>query len=126
MVNVNLDTGVILDTFLANFDREGVEDGRFYDWIPDVKAKQFQGFDEKCTPRSLNGRCTDAHQVVSNNASAFATAQAASDVHKARCNAAGIVYKEQQDFHVGHDGGYMIQYSSPILTRMLSTFFIST
>ena len=94
---MNLDTGVTIDTFLANFDREGVGYGRFY---PEVEAKQFQGFDEKCKPRSLNGRLTDAHQVLSNNASAFATTQAASDVHKARCNVAGIVYTEQQDFHV--------------------------
>ena len=28
-VNVNLDTGVTVDTFPANFDREGVGDGRF-------------------------------------------------------------------------------------------------
>ena len=28
-VNVNLDTGVAVDTFLANFDREGAGDGQF-------------------------------------------------------------------------------------------------
>ena len=30
-VNANLDTGVTVDTFLANFDREGAGDGRFYE-----------------------------------------------------------------------------------------------
>ena len=42
----------------------------------------FKKFDEKCKRRSLNGRLTDAHQVVSNNASAFATAQTASEYTK--------------------------------------------
>ena len=37
-VNANLDTGATVDTFLSNFDREGVEDGRFNDWITHVKT----------------------------------------------------------------------------------------
>ena len=45
-VNVNLDTGITVDTLPANFDREGVGDGRFHDWIPEGEAKQFQGLDE--------------------------------------------------------------------------------
>ena len=64
-VNANLDTGVTVDTFLANFDRKGVGDGRFYDWITDVEARQFQGYDENGKPRSLNGSLADAHQVLS-------------------------------------------------------------
>ena len=45
-VNVNLDIGITVDTFPAKFDREGVGDGRFHDWIPEGEAKQFQGLDE--------------------------------------------------------------------------------
>ena len=107
-VNANLDTGATVDTFLANFDREGVGDGRFFDWITDVEARLLQGYDENGKPRSLDGRLTDTHQVLGSNASAFATAPSASDVHKVRCSAAEIAYKEQQDFYVEHDGGYMI------------------
>ena len=33
-VHLNLDTGVAVDTFPVNFDREGVGDGRFHDWDP--------------------------------------------------------------------------------------------
>ena len=73
---------------------------------------QFQGHNEKCQARSLNGRLADAHQVLGSNASAFAATQAASDVHEARCNAAETLSKEQQDFHVEYDGGYMIQIHS--------------
>ena len=97
-----------------NFDREGVGDGSFYDWIPDVEARQFEGFDEKGKPRSLNGRLTDTHQVLGSNASAFAKAQSVPDIHKVRCSAAKIAYKEQQDFSVGRDGGYMIPIHSKI------------
>ena len=51
--NENLDTGATVDTFLVNFDREGVEDGSSYDWIPDVEARQFQGFDEQVQTKIL-------------------------------------------------------------------------
>ena len=34
-VNTNLDTRAAVNTFLVNFDREGVGDGSFYDWIQD-------------------------------------------------------------------------------------------
>ena len=49
-VNVNLDTGVTVKHIPSEFDREGVGNGRSYDWIPEVEAKQCQGFDEKCKP----------------------------------------------------------------------------
>ena len=48
------------------------------------------------------------------NALVFAATQAASDVHKVRCNAAETVSKDQQDFHVEDDGGYMIQIHTKI------------
>ena len=60
-MNVNLYTRAAVDIFLVNFDREGVGDGIFYDWIPEVDTGQFQGFDEKCKPRFLNERLTNAH-----------------------------------------------------------------
>ena len=40
--------------------------------------------------------------------------QESSDVHTVRCNAAEIMSKEQQDFHVEYDGDYMIQIHSKI------------
>ena len=40
--------------------------------------------------------------------------QESSDVHKVRCDAAEIMSKEQQDFHVEYDGDYMIQIHSKI------------
>ena len=92
-VNSNLDTGATFNTFLVNFDREGAGDGSFYDWITDVEARQFPGFDEKGKPTSLKRRLTDAHQVLGSNASAFATAQAVPSTHKIRCSAAKIAYK---------------------------------
>ena len=55
-VNANLDTGAAVNAFLVNFDREGVGDGSFFDWIPDGEAWQFQGYDENSLPRSLNGK----------------------------------------------------------------------
>ena len=77
---------------------------KFYDWIQDGEAWQFQGFDENGLPRSLNGRLTDAHEVLCSTASASAPAS----------GAAGIAYKEQQDFYMGHIGGYMIPTHSKI------------
>ena len=67
-----------VDTFLVKSS---------YDWIPDGGAWQFQGYDENGLPTSLNGRLTDVHKVL--------------------CSAGEIACKEQQDFHVGHEGGYM-------------------
>ena len=60
--------------------------------------------------------------MFGSNALAFAATQAASDVHKVRCNAAETVSKEQQDFHVDYEGGYVIQIHSKIcqVTRNLS------
>ena len=94
-----------MNTFPLNFGPEGAGDGIFYrtasgDWIPDGEAWQFQGYDENGLPRSLNGRLTDAHEVLCSTASASAPAP--------ETGAAGIAYKEQQDFYVGHNGGYMI------------------
>ena len=100
-VNTNLDTGAAVNTFLG-----GVEDGSFYDWIPDGEAWQFQGYDESGLPRSLIGRLTDAHEVLCGTASASAPAPAS--------GAAGIACKEQQDFHVGQNGGHMIPTHSKI------------
>ena len=98
-VNENVDTGATVDTFPVNFDREGVGDGSSYDWISDVEARQFQGFDEKCKPRSLNERLTYAHRVLGSTAPAYAPAPASAAVE--------IACKEQQDLYEGHDGGYM-------------------
>ena len=109
----NLDSGATVDTFLANFDREGGGDGSSYDWITDVEASHFQGYDEKDKPRSLNGEPTE-----SSNASVFAIAPAASDEHKVRCSAAEIAYKEQQDFYVGHDGGSLSRFTLKTSQKM--------
>ena len=103
---MNLDTGAAVDTFPSNFGPEGMGDGSFYDWIPDGEAWQFQGYDENGLPRSLNGRITDAHQVLCSTASASAPTQAS--------GAAGIACKRRQDFHVRHNGGYMIPNHSKI------------
>ena len=75
-------------TFPVNYSPEGTGDGGFDDWIPVGEAWQFQGYDENVFPRSLNERLTDAHQVL--------------------CSAAEIACKEQQDFCLQQDGGYMI------------------
>ena len=93
-VEMNLDTGAAVNTFPLNCSPEGKGDGRFYDWIPDGEAWQFQGYDENGLPRSLSGRLKDAHQVL--------------------CSAAEIACKKQQYFFLGHDGGYMIPVSSNI------------
>ena len=113
-VTVDRDTRSAGNMFFVKFDREEVGHGSSYFWISGVEACQFQGYDKKCQTRSLNGRIADAHQVWSSNALAFAATQAASDVHKVRCNAAETVFKEQKDFDVGYDGGYMIQIHSKI------------
>ena len=61
--------------------------------------------------------------MLGSNALAFAATQAASDVHKVRCNDAELVSKEQQDFHVEYDGGdYMIQIHSKILSGNKKSF----
>ena len=89
-MNANLDTIATVNTFLVNFDREGVGDGSFYDWTPDGESRQFQGYEKKGKPRSLKERLTDARQVLGSNASAFAAAPAVPDVHKVRCSVAEI------------------------------------
>ena len=65
-----------------------------------AKLGHFQGYDENGLPRSLNGRLTDAHEVLGSNASASAPAPAS--------GGAEIACKQQQDFYLGHNGGYMI------------------
>ena len=110
-VKMNLDTGAALNTFPLNFGPEGAGDGRFYrtasgEWIPDGGAWQFQGYDENGLPRSLNGRLTEAYEVLGSAASASAPAPTS--------GAAGIACKEQQDFYVEHNGGDMIPTHSKI------------
>ena len=105
--NANLDTGATVNAFPVNFYREGVGDGSYYDWIPGGEAWQFQGYDENGLPRSLNGRLTDAHEVLCSIASASAPAPAS--------GAAVIGCKEQQDLYVGHNGGYMISIHSKLV-----------
>ena len=102
-VKMNLDTGAAVNTFPLNFGPDGAGDGRFHrtasgEWILDGGAWQFQGYDENGLLRSLNGRLTGAHKVL--------------------CSAADIECKEQQDFFVGHDGGYMIPIHSQIGQEM--------
>ena len=72
---------------------EGARDGRVYrtaggEWLLEGGAWQFQGYDENGLLRSLNGRLTGVHKVL--------------------CSDAEIACKGRQDFHLGHDGGYMI------------------
>ena len=97
-VKANLDTGATVDTFLANFDREGVGDGRFHVWITDVEARQFQGYDENGKPRSPNGRFRDAPQVLGGSASAvrqhLQQHRRLLMYTKVRCSAAEIAYRE--------------------------------
>ena len=85
-----------MNTFPLNFGPEGPGDGRFYrtasgEWIPDGGAWQFQQYDENGLLRSLNGRLIGV-----------------------LCSAAEMACKEQQDFYVEHDGGYMIPIHSNI------------
>ena len=82
-----------MNTFPLNFGPEGAGGGIFYrtacgDWIPEGDAWQLQGDDEHGLLRSLDGRLTGVHKVM--------------------CSAAEIACKGRQDFHFGHDGGYMI------------------
>ena len=100
---MNLDIGAAVHRLPLSFGPEGGGDGRFYrtasgDWIPDGGAQQIRGYDENGLLRSLNGRLTDAHKVL--------------------CSAAEIACKGQQDFCLGHDGGYMIPIHSKICQGM--------
>ena len=110
---MNLDTGVVADTLPPNFDREGIGDGSFYEWISDGEAWQFQGYDEKSFPRSLDGRLMDAYEVLNSSASASASAPAS--------RVAEIEGKEQ-DFYVKHKGVYMIPTHSKIGQEMRVQF----
>ena len=66
---MNQDTGAAVNTCPLNSGLDGAGDGRFCrnssgDWIPDGGAWQSLGHDENGLPTSLNGRLTDAHQVL--------------------------------------------------------------
>ena len=92
-MKMNLDTVAAVNTFPLNFGSEGAGDGRFYltasgEWILDGGTWQFQGYDENGLLRTLNGRLTGVHNEM--------------------CSAAEIACKGRQDFHFGHDDGYMI------------------
>ena len=67
---MSMDTRVAADTLPSNFDREGIGDRSFYDWIPDGEAWNFQGYDENGSPRALDGRLLDAYKVLNSIASA--------------------------------------------------------
>ena len=95
-VKLNLDTGAAVDTFPLSFGPDGAGGGRFYrtasgEWILDGGAWPFQRYDENGLPRSLSRMYT-----------------------KVLCSAAEIACKEQQDFYLGHDGGYVIPIHSTI------------
>ena len=65
-VKMNLYTRAAVNTFPSYFGPDGAGDGRFYrtasgEWIPDVGAWQFKGYDENGLLRSLNGRLTGVH-----------------------------------------------------------------
>ena len=88
-----------MNTFPLNFGPDGAGNVGFDrtvsgEWIPDGGAWQFHGYDENGLLGSLNGRLTGAHKVF--------------------CSAAEIACKGRQDFHLGHDGGYMIPIHSKI------------
>ena len=96
---MNLDAGAAVNTFPLNFGPDGAGDVGFDrtvsgEWIPDGGAWQCQGYDENGLLGSLNGRLTGVHKVF--------------------CSAAEIACKGRQDFHLGHDGGYMIPIHSKI------------
>ena len=91
---MNLDTGAAVNTVPLNLEVEKFYRNASGEWIPDGGAWQFQGYDENRLIRSLNGRLTGAHKVL--------------------CSAAEIACKGRQDFHLGHDGGYMIPIHSKI------------
>ena len=111
---MNLDTRVAVNA--SNFDREGIGDGNFHDWIPDGEAWQFQGYDEHGFPRSLDGRLMDAYELFNSTASASSSRAMPelAGVPKVLDSAAKIACKEQQDFYVKHNGGYMIPTHSKI------------
>ena len=79
-----------------------LSDCQWSEWIPDVGAGQFQGYDENGLLRFVNGRLTGVHKVL--------------------CRAAEIACKGRQDFNLGHDGGYMIPIHSKIGQGMKTHF----
>ena len=97
---MNLDTGAAVNTFPSNFGPEGIGDGSSYDWIPDGEAWHFQGYDENGLPRSLMEH-SRMHTMC------WAAPHQHLHQHQHQ-ELLGIACNEQQDFYVGHDGGYMI------------------
>ena len=99
-VKMNLDTRAAVATLPLNFAPDGAGDGRFYrtasgEWIPDGGwSLAIARIDENGLLRSLNGRLIGIHKVL--------------------CSAAEIACKGRQDFHMEHDGGYMIPIHSQI------------
>ena len=88
-----------MNTFPLNFGPDGAGNVGFDrtvsgEWIPDGGSWQCQGYDENGLLGSLNGRLTGVHKVF--------------------CSAAEIACKGRQDFHLRHDGGYMIPIHSKI------------
>ena len=96
---MNLGTGATVTSFPLNFGPEGAGDGRFYpaasgERIPDCGPCQFQGYDENGLLRSLNGKLVGGHRVL--------------------CSTAEIACRGRQDFHLGHDSGFVIPVKSKI------------
>ena len=106
----SLDARSMVNTLPSNFSPEGIGGGNFHDWIPHCEAWEFQGYDENGFPRSLDGTLMDAYEVLNSSASASASAQAS--------RVAGITCKEQQDFYVKHNDGYMVPTHSKIGQEM--------
>ena len=113
-VKTNLDTRSVVDTLPSNFSPEGIGDGNFHDWIPDGEAWQFRGYDENGFPRSPEGELMDAYELLNSSASGSASAPAS--------RVAGIACKEQRDFCVKHNGGYMILTRSKIWSGNENSF----
>ena len=113
-VKTNLDTRAVVNTLPSNFSPEGIGDGNFHDWIPDGEAWQFRGYDENGFPRSPEGRLMDAYELLNSSASDSASAPAS--------RVAVIACKEQQDFCVKHNGGYMISTHSKIWSGNENSF----
>ena len=106
-VKMNLDTGAAVNTFPVNVGPDGAGDRRFFrtargGWILDGGAWQFKGYDENGLLRSLNGRLTWVHNLF--------------------CSDAETACVGRQDFHLGHDGGYIIPIYSKIGQAMRNHF----
>ena len=102
-VIMNLDTRAAVNTLPLNFGPEGGRGGRFYrtasgECISDGGAWQFQGYDENGLCRSLKGRLSGVHKVVS--------------------SAGEIACKRHQDFFWASNGAFVIPMHSKIGKEM--------